>query len=218
MTRRRQGYGEAMKGGENMTTLHKIGAAIATGALFATLATSAFASTTIIVSGNGEGSVNTAKTHNHTHTTFTQTNTTSVGTTVTQHAKTGHNTLTSNTGSGASVITGDATNTTDVTVGGGNNGGTSPTCCCTSGGDTSLTINGNGENSVNTAKVKNSCSQTVTQTNTTAVSTSVTQHAKTGGNTVSGNTGGTASVTTGDATNTVTVDVTGGDNTSGGIL
>ncbi len=66
--------------------------------------------------------------------------------------------------------------------------------------------------------MKNICNQSVTQTSKTTVWTGVEQSANTGGNSVSGNTGGDSTVVTGDATNSVTVTVTGGDNTTGGVL
>lgn len=75
-----------------------------------------------------------------------------------------------------------------------------------------LEISGNGYKSDNTIKVTNTSNCTVTQKNTTNVTTEAVVVANTGGNSASMNTGGDASVDTGDATAKVDVSVGGGSN------
>ena len=79
---------------------------------------------------------------------------------------------------------------------------------------TTVTISGNGALSYNKANVTNTSSNKVKQTSKTVAITSISAKASTGKNSSSFNTGGTSSIVTGDATNTVGVSVTGGDNTN----
>jgi hypothetical protein len=78
--------------------------------------------------------------------------------------------------------------------------------------ETTLEITNNGAGSDNTIIAKQLCANVVVQKNKTVAETSVVSVATTGGNTASGNTGGTTEIDTGSATSTVTVSVTGGDN------
>lgn len=75
-------------------------------------------------------------------------------------------------------------------------------------------ISNTGAGSVNKVKVNNNHSSTVKQKNNTIVSTGVFTVANTGKNKANKNVGGTSSVDTGDATNTVTVAVGGSTNTA----
>lgn len=77
---------------------------------------------------------------------------------------------------------------------------------------TDVTISGNGADSVNTAKVNLTNTSSVSQSNGTYVSNYLSSSASTGGNTISKTTGGDTSIDTGNATSTVSVLVTGGDN------
>lgn len=80
---------------------------------------------------------------------------------------------------------------------------------------TTLTIEGNGAGSDNTIKTKQKCTTEVTQKSNTNVNFKVNAKSNTGGNTIDGTTGdGDVSIDTGDATTTVGLVVTGGDNTS----
>jgi len=79
-----------------------------------------------------------------------------------------------------------------------------------------ISITDNGALSYNKVIVKNTSSKSVKQSNVTAVTTKVNAKAKTGGNTSSFNTGGTSTITTGNAKNMVGVSVTGGTNTNTG--
>ena len=74
-------------------------------------------------------------------------------------------------------------------------------------------ISGNGEFSHNSVTVNNSNTTVVEQTSITHAHTDVNTSINTGSNQANGNTGGGGvSITSGDATNTVHVTVTGGDN------
>lgn len=81
---------------------------------------------------------------------------------------------------------------------------------------TTVKIKNNGALSTNYVKVKNVSSKTVSQYNGTLVLTGVHAKAKTGGNTSSFNVGGENTITTGKATNDVTVDVEGSSNDNTG--
>lgn len=80
--------------------------------------------------------------------------------------------------------------------------------------DSSLEISGNGDGSTNTIAVSSTQSCEVKQKANTEVLAEVYTSASTGGNEASGNTGGSVTVDTGNATATSTVDVTGGSNTA----
>jgi hypothetical protein len=79
---------------------------------------------------------------------------------------------------------------------------------------TTVRVRHNGALSVNKANIWNWISNSVTQTNTTVATTTVTSKAKTGNNTSSFNTGGINSITTGNARNTVTIGIGGNTNTN----
>lgn len=75
-------------------------------------------------------------------------------------------------------------------------------------------VTGGGAFSSSKAIVKNNTANVVVQANANIVNTFVGASANTGDNHSSFNTGGTNSITTGAATNTVGVNVTGGSNTN----
>lgn len=77
-----------------------------------------------------------------------------------------------------------------------------------------VTISGNGEGSHNTVTLSNSNTTSVSQSNVMSVSTTVNSSANTGGNQANENTGGDVTVTSGNASSTVGVSVTGGDNSA----
>ena len=81
---------------------------------------------------------------------------------------------------------------------------------------TTVTVNGNGAFSSNKVGVVNLSKNSVKQKNSTVAITAVKAKANTGKNNSSFNTGGTSTITTGEATNTVTVGVIGGTNTNSG--
>src|SRR5258706_10580666 len=113
-----------------MTITQKIGLTASTGIVaFALMASSAFASTSVTVSGNGEDSHNIVKVKNHTKTTLNQSNVSGISTWVSSSAKTGHNKANSNTGGDVTVASGNADSTVSVTTGGSSNDGFLPSPC-----------------------------------------------------------------------------------------
>lgn len=202
-----------MKGGEyNMTILQKVGAGVATGSLFLSLATSAFAANSVTISGNGTNSHNTVKIKNVKKVTVSQTNVSSVVNGVSTTNSTGGNKANGNTGGDVTVTSGDATSTVTITNNGNTNGAIVPTCGCENPGDTTIGITGNGEKSHNKVTVTNKDITTVSQSNVSETSTSVVISNSTGGNKANNNTGGSVDVTSGDASSTVTVTNEGGTN------
>ena len=98
-----------------MTNLKKqIFSVITAGVMVANIATPAFASTTIEISGNGAGSDNFSTVSQNTTTSVTQTNNANVTNTVNADAKTGGNDANFNTGGDVTIDTGDATVKADI--------------------------------------------------------------------------------------------------------
>lgn len=81
-------------------------------------------------------------------------------------------------------------------------------------GAVNVEVSGNGYRSDNTVTVNMECKQKVSQKTKTNANVDLNVSGNTGGNKVVGNTGSGADVDTGAVTNTVTVTVTGGDNTA----
>lgn len=86
--------------------------------------------------------------------------------------------------------------------------------------DTTVTVEGNGNNSDNNVVVNNTSKLNLNQTNNLVVTFAVNSTANTGGNKANGNTGGDVSIDTGNANSTVNLSVTGGNNVAnlGGCL
>ncbi len=191
-----------------MNLTYKIGSGIAAAALITSLFTTvAFANTVAEISGNGSGSINKIKVTNNNSTTVTQTNTSIVVTEVVSSAHTGSNEANNNTGGTTSIYTGAATSDVAVTVYGGTNTASVSPCGCQREGVDSALIFGNGSDSKNTIKLKNSNTTSVGQSNSLSVGTEVYSKAKTGKNKANGNTGAGAGITTGDSLSIVGVTV-----------
>lgn len=77
---------------------------------------------------------------------------------------------------------------------------------------TDVEVIGNGTKSDNNVKVENTNTVDLKQTNNLTVTLNISSKASTGGNKASGNTGGSTSIKTGDATTETAVVVSGGDN------
>ena len=78
--------------------------------------------------------------------------------------------------------------------------------------DTNVTIGGNGAFTDNNVSVRDNSATTVLQSNTSSISNDVSSYNNTGGNESSYNTGGTNSISTGDASSNVSItNVTGGN-------
>ncbi len=201
-----------------MNIKQKIGAALAIGALSASVLTpmSAFAAD-VTIQDNGTGSTNHAAVIKVSKSKLKQKNTTVVGTHVTNIQNTGANKANGNTGGSQSITTGNNTATTTVTVNGGTNTNSDENCCCDGEpASNTITIIGNGSESNNGALIVDVCKQKVSQKNTTVVLTGVTNVQNTGGNEVKNNTGdgSTNDIDTGNNTATTTVTVTGSTNTN----
>jgi len=186
----------------------KVASAIATSALiFNTLATSAFATTNVTVSGNGDSSSNTATVTNNQETKVVQSNTAVISNSVSSNTNTGGNTASRNTGGHVTVDTGNAGSQTTVTNSANMNSADLSNCNCENG-DTKVEISGNGVESRNKASVTDSRNSgtELFQNNTAVVTNKVDSYANTGDNNANRNTGGTGlnaagntKVITGDA-------------------
>lgn len=179
-------------------------------------ATSAYADTTISVTDNGRGSVNTVTVDNSCYNKIKQKSNTYATNVVNVYQNTGGNEVKDNSGTGdVTITTGDATSSANITVSGGSNTATPPDCCaCEEGGTTDITVSDNLRRSINTVGVDNSKTTKVKQKANTYATNSVGVTQKTGRNKVKDNTGdGNKLVETGDTTSTVNITVTGGTNT-----
>lgn len=198
-----------------MNIKQKLTSAVVLGSMVAAVvAPASFAATnTVTVTGNGAFSITKAKVVNMKMSSVTQSNTTFVSTDVKTSANTGGNSSSFNTGGTNTVTSGDAGNTVTTTVTGGSNTNSNP-CGCADTNTNSLTVSGNGAFSYTSGKIVNVSSNSVSQTNTTIVTTNVDASSSTGGNSSSFNTGGSSSVTSGNAGNMVNTTVTAGGNSN----
>lgn len=198
-----------------MNIKQKLASAAVFGAMVAAVvAPSAFASTTVTITGNGAFSHNKVKSFTWNSNSVSQTTTTIASTLISAKAKTGNNSSSFNTGGSSNVTSGNATNTIGVSVTGGSNTNTGGECGCQQQGSNDVTISGNGAFSSNHVVIVNGSSNSVEQSSTTVAETGVWASASTGGNSSSFNTGGSNTVTSGNATNEVAVQVSGGSNTN----
>lgn len=197
-----------------MNIKQKLTSAAVIGAMMASVvAPASFAATTVKIKNNGALSTNTVKVKNVSSKTVGQSNGTMVMTSVWAKSKTGGNSSSFNTGGTNTITTGNATNTVVVGVTGGTNTNNGDECGCASP-STDVTIKDNGALSTNSVTVKNENSNSVVQVNETIVGTEIGVSASTGGNSSGFNTGGDSSISSGTATNAVTVAVGGSTNTN----
>ncbi len=199
-----------------MTNFKKqIVSAAAAGAMLLNVAVPAFASTEIVISGNGAGSNNWTTVGQSNTTTVTQNNSANVTNNVDADASTGGNDANFNTGGDVNVDTGDAT--TDVSVSNALNSNSADVDCC-GAGDTNVEISGNGTDgqggSVNGVKLKSDNSTTVDQSNKAKVNNNIDTDAKTGYNDANSNTGGYVTINTGKANASATVSTTANVNSA----
>lgn len=188
-----------------MTTFRKLSTAIATGAVLLSSVAPAFASD-VEISGNGALSVNGVTSTNVTTTTVTQTNTADINNNVSSGASTGGNTADFNTGGNTTINTGSATSDVEVSTAANLNQASVDSCGTCAGGDTDVTISGNGAMSTNGATVNNTSTVSLNQTNYADIDNNIYSNAKTGNNSAGFNTGGDVTIHTGSATSSVTVD------------
>lgn len=174
----------------------------------------------IINSGNGNGSTNNGSASIVNDKTTIQNNNSDVNNGLNQESVTGQNSASRNVGD-SSIVTGDA-NTTGTIITGVNNNVTgavvsefnivddhvgdivldfnNPNNCVIGcdGGSVSAINSGNGNSSQNTANVSQTANNSTFQNNDSTVGNSMTLLSDSGNNTVSRNTGGDSSITTGD--------------------
>lgn len=197
-----------------MNIKQKITSAAAIGVMMASVvAPASFAANTVTIKNNGAWSFNHVKVKNKASKVVVQANETVVETGVKAKASTGGNSSSFNTGGTNTTTTGKASNTVGISVTGGTNTNSGDDCGCPNP-TTDVTIQGNGAFSHNGVHVVNSSSNTVSQTNGTYVGTMVMTSSSTGGNSSSFNTGGGNSIDTGNASNTVVVEVGGSSNSN----
>lgn len=189
--------------------VYKVTTAVSTAALLTgSVASVAFGSTTVTVSGNGADSNNEAKVNVTTSKSIYQTNTADIQNNVNINANSGDNTANKNTGGDVSISTGDANVSSSVSNSANSNAAS--LSCGTCAGNTDVKISGNGADSKNKVDLDLDNTTKVYQSNEADVRNNVKVDANTGGNKANKNTGGDVEIETGDAD--VTVDVTNAVN------
>ncbi|HWA51867.1 MAG TPA: hypothetical protein VG895_02350 [Patescibacteria group bacterium] len=191
--------------------IKKIFAIVSTAALVFASVTPAFADT-ITISGNGSDSNNNANVSVTQTTQVSQSNSATISNNVSSSANSGDNNASHNTGGDASVDTGNAK--TNVTVNNAVNSNVAnvSNCGCSTG-DLDVNVTGNGDKSQNTANTQVKNQTELTQTNSADVNNNVKNvSANSGDNHASDNTGGSVSVSTGNATTNVSVTTNANQN------
>ena len=185
---------------------------------YALMAGSAMA-TDIEIKDNGAFSHNGVVVESSETCTVVQGSETNVLAAVSASASTGGNSASFNTGGDTTITSGNATATATMTVTGGSNTATNPCCCdqdpcpAVEGGGGNVVVSDNGAFSHNWVKKTSVKSSTVVQGASTNVGAYVGAKAKTGKNKAWFNTGGTTNVTSGSASSSSSLNVTGGSNT-----
>ena len=190
----------------------KLGTAVASAALFASvLVPAASASTTI--SGNGAGSVNGVNVNTTHVSTTTQSNVSAVTNMISSNANSGNNSSSFNTGGASSVVSGPATSNVTVGVTGGGNAAVMANCNCMPAAPV-VNVSGNGAGSFNGVSYNHVMMQGLTQTNFTSVFNAVGSNANSGNNSAMFNTNSGGMVVTNPATSNVQVVVQNPTNTA----
>lgn len=200
--------------------------AFATGALLLNALTPlALADTSLDITGNGSSSQNTVSTSTNQSSTVVQNNTATVNNSVTSNSSTGGNRANDNTGGDVTIDTGNATSNVDVSTE-VNKNIADLSGCTTCGGNSSVTISGNGSQSRNSVDLSSSTDNAsqVFQTNKADITNDITANSQTGHNDANRNTGGDVLVLTGHAQSNVDVRnaananiaTTGGNGGNGG--
>src|SRR3972149_7269046 len=184
--------------------VYKLTTAVSTAALLTgSVASVAFGTTSVTVSGNGSDSTNTANVSVSTSTTLVQTNNADIDNSVKINANSGNNEAEDNTGGDVSIDTGDANVSSSVSNSANSN--VASLSCGGCPGDLDVKIAGNGSDSENEANVELISEVGVEQTNEAKVDNDIDVDANTGDNDAKDNTGGDVEIETGDAD--VVVDV-----------
>ena len=187
-----------------MLNARKVASAIATGTLLLNaFATTAFASTDLIISDNGANSNSSVNLTQNSSTNVVQSNDAHVNNSVNSSASTGNNSASFNNGGSVKVDTGNATTNTTVQTSANVNKADIANCNCNQ--DTNVTISNNAAYSNNTANLTNNSSVNAYQDNHAKIDNDVYSTSKTGGNSADFNNGGSVMVKTGDATTDTSV-------------
>lgn len=190
----------------------KLGSSIATVALLASVLTPAAFASSVDISGNGANSTSNVVLNESNNTSVNQSSTTNVGVEASLVSSTGGNQANFNTGGDVGIATGNATANVSVNVSGGSNDAKVNNCGCENN-NVDVTISGNGALSHNKVKVSNNHNLNVKQKTLTDVFVGVSLLTKTGKNQTNFNTGGSVLTTTGDASGSLDIGVSGGSNT-----
>lgn len=173
-------------------------------AVFATDEGSANSGTTLVITGNGEKSVNGVKVNTNQNTTVSQENDARVTNHVTSNSNSGGNTAKGTTGGNVVMDTGNATS--NVNVENLLNKNVADVNCCDKG-NTDVVIAGNGEQSKNTVTLdenngngKDPSGNSIYQNNYAEVENKVESNANSGDNKAKSITGGSVAILTGEAT------------------
>ncbi len=204
--------------------VYKLTTAVSTAALLTgSVASVAFGTTSVTVSGNGSDSTNTANVTVSTSKQILQTNNADIENNVKINANSGDNDANDNTGGEVVIETGDANVSSSVSNSANSN--VANLSCGGCPGDTTVKITGNGSDSDNKANVQIANETALQQSNNADVDNNVEIDANTGDNDAEDNTGGDVSIETGDAkavvdiANMVNQNVAsiGGDNEGGSL-
>lgn len=197
-----------------MIDTQKLTAGIVTSVLFAFVVSPvAFAAgdVEVTVADNGAHSKSTVEVTVEESTMVEQTSVTIAATNVYNKADTGNNKISGSTGSGStqSIQSGNAEAVTSVKVQGGDTAAVVTSCGCEN--TTTVGVNGNGANSVQTVKLKLNTKKKVLQQSATEALTEVVNAAKTGKNSIKNSTGASkVKVESGSSKSTTDVVVKGG--------
>ena len=194
-----------------MQLKYRIGSAVASAALFATVFAPAASAANVNISGNGAFSVNGVNYTSNMTKIVSQSNTTVATNLIGSNANSGNNSSSFNTGGTANVVSGPASSNVQVGVAGGNNTLMSAGCGCLAAPN--VNIAGNGAFSFNTANLVQNHVTSMTQTNATVATNAIGSNANSGNNSSMFNTGGGSTVATSPATSNLTTVTTGGSNT-----
>lgn len=187
-----------------MINIRKITSAIAAGTLiFSSLSSSAFAVSTLEISGNGSSSDNQISANKQVNTTVVQTNDAYVKNDVNSTASTGGNDANDNTGGDVTIATGNATSKTNLSTQVNLNRADIDNCNCNQ--DTDALISGNGSESDNKIGLNSNNNTSVFQDNSAKIKNYVDANASTGKNDANDNTDGNVVIDTGNATTKVGV-------------
>jgi hypothetical protein len=178
--------------------VYKLTTAVSTAALLTgSVASVAFGTTTVTVSGNGSDSNNTANVTVSTTKQILQTNNADIENNVKINANSGDNDANDNTGGEVEIQTGDANVSSSVSNSANSN--VANLSCGGCPGDTTVKITGNGSDSDNDVDVKVANVTELQQSNQADVENNIDVDANTGKNDAEDNTGGDVSIETGDA-------------------